>query len=171
MMQLIPENFDGVVVFTATHVCPYSESDCQLCSDYAVGIHNWMLSHELKYVILDFQDEKEVCHELLVELVQLRKRLKIPFYFSGIMAKPRLILEKFAFQSGLPVFTTPEEAVAELRKTSSNLLTIDLAKVAFGQPISVSKPRQGLRPGVVAEGADAEAEGDGDGAESEMDDQ
>jgi hypothetical protein len=145
MMDLTPERIGNAVVFNAVHACPKNEAECGLCFDYAVAIHNWLLAHNLKYVILDLQDEKEVCQDFLVELLQLRKRLRYPFLFCGAMEKPRKLLEAYDYGSLFPFFVSPEEAVDALGKKFPQLVSTPIDHVTFGHPIPVARPRQGQR--------------------------
>lgn len=164
MMEFIPEKIDNGVVFTARRACPQDEDNCALCSDFAVGVHNWLLAHEVQYVIVDLCDEKDVCPELLVELLQLRKRLKkYPFFFAGVMDRPKKVLQSHSYLPGSPLFTTPEDAVAEVRKKFPNLMQKSLDGIQFGQPLNISRPRTGVR-GEGVEGPEA-AEGAEEGAE------
>ena len=73
-MDFVPEMIDGAVVLNAVDVCSVGH-DCRQCTELSVGIHNWLVAHQLRYLVLDFQDEKDVCVTILTELLQLRKRL------------------------------------------------------------------------------------------------
>lgn len=162
MMELIPEKISGAVVFSARKVCPKDDDGCQLCSDFAIGVHNWLVAYDVPYVIIDFGDEKEVCSDLIVELLQLRKRLKCPFFFAGVMDRPRKVLVANAYSPGSPIFSTPEDAVAEIVAKFPQLLSKSHDGIPFGQPLMISRPRPGLRgePGVEAESSDEPAEPD-----------
>lgn len=160
MMELIPEKISGGIVFSARKVCPKDEDNCQLCADFAIGVHNWLVSYEVPYVIIDLGDEKEVCSELIVELLQLRKRLKCPFYFAGVMDRPRKVLSANAYSPGSPIFSTPEDAVAEIAKKYPQMLSKSSEAIPFGQPLVISRPRPGLRGegGAEAEGSEESSE-------------
>src|SRR5688572_20681156 len=95
-MDFVPEIVDGVVILNAVDICTYG-NDCRPCSELAVGVHNWLIAHQLKYLVVDFQDEKDVCTTILTELLQLRKRLRQPFIFCGLMDGPQKFLESYAY--------------------------------------------------------------------------
>lgn len=142
MMELSPAIVNGGVVLDATQMCSYQASDCRTCPELAVGIHNWLIATGIEYVLIDFEDEKEVCPSILVELLQLRKRLKMPFIFIGLMDKPKSILTSYAY-SGYPFFSTPEEAVMHLKQMHPELVSgIDLSRVSPGVAIPCSRSRQ-----------------------------
>jgi hypothetical protein len=153
-MDLIPEKIDGAVVFNVLCSCTYNASDCPTCGDFAVGLHNWLMTTELKYVVLDFQDEKEVCPAFLEELLQLAKRLKYPFLFSGVMPKPRKVLDAYNYVTKFPIFVTPEEAVEALRGKHPALVQHTFEGIQFGTAIPISRPRFGSR--VEGEGGEEE---------------
>jgi len=144
-MDLIPEKIDGGVVFNVMASCSFNASNCPPCGDYAVGLHNWLMTTDLKYVVLDFQDEKEVCPAFLEEILQLAKRLKHPFLFAGVMAKPKKVLDAYNYVTRFPVFVTPEEAVQALRAKSPALLQHAMDGIQFGTPIPISRARGAAR--------------------------
>ena len=111
MMELTPIPVDGAVVLNSSSPCRHSGSDCRECPEVAVGIHNWLLSCDLSYLIVDFQDEKEVCQTFLIELLQLRKRLSLPFLFIGLMDKARELI----------VYMQRKDKLHELRKAIMKL--------------------------------------------------
>lgn len=141
MMEIVPTLVNGGVVLDVMNICSYHGSDCKTCPDQAVGIHNWLLATGLRYVVVDFQDEKEVCPTILIELLQLRKRLGIPFIFVGMMDRPKSLLLSYAY-SGYPFFATPEEAMAHLQQMHPDLIEVDFTLVQFGTPIPCSRARQ-----------------------------
>ena len=142
MMDLVPVMVDGVVVLNAANVCTACHFNCRLCPELAVGVHNWLVENEMGYLLLDFQDEKDICHTLLVELLQLRKRQRIPFLFAGVMARPRALLESYAFTQ-YPFFLTPEDAIAYLKEHHSPLVKSEkFGSVRFGEPIPCNRSRQ-----------------------------
>jgi hypothetical protein len=146
MMQIVPVKVDGYVVFNVNQVCPKDDAQCGLCFDYAVAIHNWLMTYELKYVILDFQDEKEVCPDFLIELMQLYKRLRIPFLFAGMMEKPRRLVEAYDFSRQWPLCLTPEEAIRTIKARAPQFLEsgkMDIIK--FDEPIAILRPRGAAR--------------------------
>ena len=154
MMELVPTLIGGGVVLDAANICSHASNDCRSCPELAVGVHNWLLSTQIRYFMIDFQDEKDVCPTILVELLQLRKRMNMPFIFVGLMDRPKVTLTSYAY-SGYPFFAAPEEAVLHLRQMHPDLFAVDFSKVKFGEPIPSSRTRQ-VRPGVP------------DGAVSEM---
>lgn len=141
MMDLVPTLVGGGVVLDAVNICGYQSTDCRSCPEQAVGIHNWLLHTGIRYCLIDFQDEKDVCTTILVELLQLRKRMSVPFIFIGLMDRPKLVLTSYAY-SGYPFFAAPEEAVIHLRQKHPELFKIDYSKVTFGEPIPNSRSRQ-----------------------------
>jgi hypothetical protein len=141
MMELVPTLIGGGVILDAMNICSHSSTDCKMCPEQAVGIHNWLLNTGVRYCLIDFQDEKDVCPTILVELLQLRKRMKIPFVFVGLMDRPKMTLTSYAY-SGYPFFAVPEEAVLHLRQMHPELFQINFSKVSFGEPIPNSRTRQ-----------------------------
>ena len=156
-MDLIPEKIDGAIVFNVLSNCSFNNNECPTCGDYAIGLHNWLMTTELKYVVVDFQDEKEVCPAFLEELLQLGKRLKYPFLFAGVMTKPRKVLDSYNYVSKFPVFVTPEEAVKALKAKSPTLLHHAFDGIQFGTPIPIARVRVGSRVD-GEEGAEPDAE-------------
>jgi len=155
-MDLVPENLGGAVVFNLNNSCGASKALCGNCGDFAVAIHNWLMNTDVRYVLLDFQDEKEVCGVFLEELMQLAKRLRVPFLFAGVMEKPRRMLEAYDFTRRWPLFVTPEEAVSYLDENFPGTTKASLEGLTFGVAIASSRPRNGVA---------AEIES-GDGAEA-----
>ena len=72
-MDLVPENLGGAVVFNLVNSCGANKGVCGNCADFAVAIHNWLMNTEVRYVLVDLQDEKEICPAFLEELLQLAK--------------------------------------------------------------------------------------------------
>ena len=60
-------------------------------------------------------DEKEVCETILAKLVQLKKRMDIPFLFCGVMTQAREYLKAYAY-SEYPFFDMPGEAADYLKE-------------------------------------------------------
>lgn len=152
-MELVPENLNGAVVFNIISSCGANKALCGNCADFAVSIHNWMMNSEVRYVLVDLQDEKEICPAFLEELMQLAKRLRLPFLLAGVMEKPKRILESYDFMNRWPLFATPEEAIAYLDKNYPGVTRVSLEGLEFGVAIASSRPRNA----VMAE-ADQEAE-------------
>lgn len=144
-MELVPEQIAGAVIINVMNPCTCSAPECGNCSDYAVGLHNWLVSTGLKYVIFDLQDEKEVCSVFIEEVLQLWKRMRFPFLFSGVMPKPRSVLQSYSYDTRFPFFATPDEAVDSLRQKVPGAMVGTINGVAFGQAIAITRPRLGLR--------------------------
>ncbi len=154
-MDLVPENLGGAAVFNVVSSCGANKSVCGNCPDFAVAVHNTLMNTDVRYVIIDLQDEKEVCPAFLEELLQLAKRLRFPFLFAGVMDKPRRLLQAYDFTSRTPLFNTPEEAVAWLQENHPRLYNVSLAGIDFGTPIATSRARNAVVADV--EGTEAEA--------------
>lgn len=154
-MDLIPENHNGAVVFNliSTGVANRGANDSY--GDFAVAIHNYLMNSEVRYLLLDFQDEKEICANFLEELMQLAKRLRVPFLLVGVMEKPRRILESYDFTRRWPLFLTPEEAVAYLNANYPEFLQVSLAGLEFGTAIASSRNRAIATPDGESVEADA----------------
>jgi hypothetical protein len=143
-MELVPENLNGAVVFNVLNSCGANRAICGNCAEFAVAVHNWVLTTEVKYVLVDLQDEKDVCPVFLEELLQLAKRLRFPFVFCGVMEKARRVLASYDFTTRSPIFVTPQEAVAFLEKTYPGITRVSLEGVEFGVAIAQSRPRNAL---------------------------
>lgn len=154
-MDLVPENLGGAVVFNVVNSCGASKAVCGNCADFAVGIHNWLMSTDIRYVLVDLQDEKEICGAFLEEMLQLAKRLRVPFLFAGVMDKPRRILESYDFLTRAPLFVTPEDAVAWLDKNHPGLTRVSLEGLEFGVAIATSRPRNAVAVDAEPQEADA----------------
>jgi hypothetical protein len=132
MMDLIPVLVDGAIVLNLQNYCPSKSDCCDSCSQLILFTHNWLKTVELEYAVFDLLDEKYICPTFLDELLQLRKRLKFPFLFSGVMEQPRRHIERFNYQDYYPLFISPEDAIRALRiqhpgiTESSNRGTINL---------------------------------------------
>ncbi len=160
MIELIPEKIDAAVILNVNKSCPHNATDCSACQDLAVGLHNWLVAHEFRYLVLDLQDEKEICPGFIEEVLQLWKRMRSPFLFSGVMIRPRKILESYNYHSRYPIYLTPEEAVRSLVRLNVDL-TDKREGIEFGIPIPMSRMRQGTRPEAQGESvADDDVETD-----------
>lgn len=166
-MEFVPELVDHAVILNAIEICAEG-TDCRPCSELAVGIHNWLMSHEVEYLIVDFQDEKVVCSSMLTELLQLRKRLRFPFLFCGLMDSPKKFLQSYAYKDH-PFFSIPEEAVAYLNQINPSLLMRDLGGVQYGVPIPCTRSRAYRLDGIDPEGESANEDADSDEQEVEAD--
>ncbi|SMF55451.1 hypothetical protein [Pseudobacteriovorax antillogorgiicola] len=138
-MDFVPEIIDGTVVLNGIDICS-TGPDCRPCSEVAVGIHNWLVAHEIRYLIVDFQDEKEVCTTILTELLQLNKRLDFPFIFCGMMEAPKNFMRSYLYNDH-PFFEVPEDAVAYLKQSRPELLMVDLSNVREGEVIPCTRSR------------------------------
>lgn len=143
-MELVPENLNGAVVFNLLNSCNANRAICGNCADFAVAVHNWVLNTNVRYVLIDLQDEKEICPSFLEELLQLAKRVRFPFVFCGVMDRAKRILASYDFTTKSPIFVTPQEAVAFLDKTYPGVTRVTLEGVEFGVPIAQSRPRNAL---------------------------
>jgi hypothetical protein len=152
-MDFVPEIVDGAVVLNAVDICSIG-NDCRQCSELSVGVHNWIVAHQLKYLILDFQDEKDVCVTILTELLQLRKRMRFPFLFCGLMETPKKFLKSYAYNDH-PFFAVPEDAVAYMKKQMNGSLSVNLADIKVGEPIPCTRSRT-YRVDDVEEGDDSD---------------
>ncbi|MFW7379352.1 MAG: hypothetical protein ACOH5I_11130 [Oligoflexus sp.] len=159
-MDFVPEIIDGAVILNGVDICS-TGPECRPCTELAVGVHNWLISHEINYLIVDFQDEKEVCSTVLTELLQLRKRLRFPFLFCGMMENPRKFLKSYAYQEH-PFFSVPEEAVSYLKEVSPASIMADLSQIKVGEPIPCTRSRsyksEDAEPDLDEPEAEAEAE-------------
>jgi len=133
MFQLVPELIDGAVVCNVIKTAEKNSLD--LSVELALCLHNWIKQTELPYLILDLQDEKEVCEVFLSEVLQLRRRFKIPFLFAGVMERPRKVLEAYEYSRDFPIFITPEDAVRAIRMEYPGLTEIKSQKVTLGKSI------------------------------------
>lgn len=155
-MDFEPEIIEGAVVLNAVDICTVGH-DCRICSELAVSVHNWLISHDLRYLIVDFQDEKEVCSTILTELLQLRKRLRIPFLFCGMMENPKKFLKSYAYDE-YPFFEIPEGSAQYLRDLHPSLLITDLSRIQVGESIPCSRSRTYKSEELEPEADDAEVE-------------
>jgi hypothetical protein len=116
MIDLIPTPIDGAIVFTILNTCHGDRGGrCENCPTAAITLHNWVKISGLEYIIFDLQDENDICPSFLEEIQQLQKRIGIPCLFSGVMARPQSLLDRFSYYRSYPTFTTPEDAVRALR--------------------------------------------------------
>ena len=148
MVELIPVRLDDAIVLNVAKHCRNCKTDCRDCCDIGVAVHNWLISTELQYVVIDLQDEKDVCPTFLQEIIQLRKRLRMPFLFAGVMDRPLKVLNDYSYTSDLyPTFITPEDAVSYLRANHPLVLSADLSRVRLNEVLQVARPRSANRFG------------------------
>lgn len=150
MMDLIPMLIDGAVVFNLQNDCSVKSDSCESCIQLALNVHNWIKQAELGYVIFDLQDEKDICRSFLAELLQLRKRMRYPFIFVGVMEKPQEYLESFHYPDAYPLFSTPEDAIRALRMQHPGVTENPVRiPVEFGAPMAnIWRQFQGEQLGV-----------------------
>ena len=137
-MDVIPTLLDGAVVCTVSKLCKCPALSCELCTIEAIQVHNWVKLQQLPYLIFDFNDEKTICPTFIDELLLVRKRLRIPFLFSGLLGEARLFFEKRNSKDQYPLFLIPEDAIRALRMQNPGLTEIAPAfPLNFGNPISL----------------------------------
>ena len=170
-MDLIPVNVDGVVVFNTTDSCVSTSHECKHCLDIGGALHNWLMVMKVNYILIDFQDEKDVCSTFLVELLQLRKRLNIPFIFTGLTLKPQKFLESYEFLShrSSRIFSSLDEAIEFLKTVLKDYICGEdvIANVKFGEPISIFKIRQAQKN---AQDGDEDEDSQDDDEDEDFDD-
>src|SRR5690606_23697437 len=111
----------------------------------------------LRYIVIDLQDEKHVCDSFTEEVVQLWKRLKVPFLFAGVMPSVEKILEGHGYLKHHQLYHSGDEAITELKKDHPELFDSPLDNIDFGTPLVTQRSR-------------ALASGEGDEEEQEEDD-
>ena len=150
MLEFIPEKVDRAVVINIMQsVRPVSNAimpghsvvDGYVGADFVVAVHNWLIGTSLKYIVFDFQDEKEVPADFLEELMQLMKRVRIPFLFTGVMQRPQALLSSYDYTSKFPIFGSTGEAIEYLDKKVPGLLAAPHDGIHFGKPIEMVRSR------------------------------
>jgi hypothetical protein len=156
MLEFVPEKVDRAVVMNvfqsgrpvAPSITPATIAlDSFVGADFVVAVHNWLIGTQLRYIIFDFQDEKEVPADFLEELMQLMKRVRIPFLFTGVMQRPKSLLMSYDYTSKYPIFSSIEECISFLDKKFPNLLAAPHDGIAFGTPIEMVRSRLNGKPG------------------------
>jgi hypothetical protein len=142
----MPELIDGAVVASVCSPCGYKAGECETCQEQMVYVHNWLIETELKYLIVDLQDEKDICAGFLQAVLHLKKRLRFPFLFAGVVEKPREILQRYNY-SDFPIFVSPEDAVRALRVNFPGLTERTLDKIEFGNVIAGARSRPAAEEG------------------------
>ncbi len=157
-MNLVPELVDGCIILNVENVCTSNSYDCKDCSDIGGALHNWLMVTGLRHVLIDLQDEKDICLTFLVELMQLRKRLPLPFKFIGAMERPKNLLECHGYSmDGSILFVSPEKAASELKKQSPESLDLSYPEVQLGEAVVNLKIRSASRAeGAIDEAAEAD---------------
>ena len=136
MMDLIPQMVDGALVFSLQNDCRVRSHNCDHCYQVVINTHNWFRYAQIEYGIFDFVDEKDICPGFLDELLLLRKRLRFPFLFCGVVERVLGTLETVNYSSAYPIFATPEDAVRALRiqHPGTTEATIRIP-ITYGQPL------------------------------------
>ena len=136
MMDLVPVMVDGAVVLNLLNRCDVKQNDCENCMKLIVYLHNWVKFVNIEYLVFDFQEEKDICPGFMLEFMQLRKRLKISFLFSGVMKQTQSILDSYKCNDTFPSFWTPEDAIRAIRIQNPGVTETTLKNaVDFGRPI------------------------------------
>jgi hypothetical protein len=150
MLEFVPEKIDRAVVMNVIQSSrPVSNSlpvatsvvDSFVGADFVVAIHNWLIGTQLRYVIFDLQDEKEVPADFLEELMQLMKRMRIPFLFTGVMQKPRALLMSYDYTSKYPIFNSIDDVINFMENKHPQLLKPGTDGISFGSPIEMVRSR------------------------------
>jgi hypothetical protein len=156
MLEFVPEKMDRAVVMNVIQgarplssavAVPVSAVDSYVGADFVVAIHNWLIGTQLRYVIFDLQDEKEVPADFLEELMQLMKRVRIPFLFTGVMQRPRALLMSYDYTSKYPIFSSIDEIISYLESKHPTLLSVPHDGINFGTPIEMVRSRLNGKPG------------------------
>jgi hypothetical protein len=155
MLEFVPEKIDRAVVMNVFQnqqqmtrgVAAASAVDGFVGADFVVAVHNWLIGTQLRYVIFDFQDEKDVPADFVEELMQLMKRMRIPFLFTGVMQRPHDLLKSYDYTSKFPIFASSEEAISFLDTKFPNLLGAAHDGIIFGSPIEMVRSRLNGKPG------------------------
>lgn len=161
-MDLVPENYNGAVIVNV--VANREPLNAEI--DYGVGLHNWLLQTDLRYLLFDLQEEKEIDTAFLEGTMQLMRRTQVPVLFCGVLGTPKQILDSFNYSSRFPLFHNPDEAISFIKTRKPALLSMDLAKISFGQPIDMVRSRLGVKSEDGEEGAGD----DDDVADDDVDD-
>jgi len=155
MLQLVPEEVDGAVVCNVIKTGEKLQGDFSV--EIALSLHNWIKQAEIPYLILDLQDEKDICEIFLSEVLQLRRRLRVPFLFAGVMERPRKVLEAYEYERDFPIFVTPEDAVRALRMQYPGVTeSVSSSKVVLGK--AIWEPKLSSEDGGVESHGEAEME-------------
>lgn len=157
-MELVPEVVKNTLVFNVIKSCNANKNICGNCPDFAVAVHNTLMNTAVKYVLIDLQDEKEICPLFLEELMQLAKRLKFPFLFTGVMDRPQKILDSYAFVSRHPVFDSVVDAAAWLESKHPGITKVSLSGIDIGVAVACSRPRNAVAGVVDGDASEGEAE-------------
>jgi len=136
----MPESIDGAVVCSLIEPCTEKKSDCDVCKEQTIYIHNWLVETELKYLVVDLADEKHICPGFIEALLHLKKRLQFPFLFAGVVERPKEILSNYDY-SEFPFFVSPEDAVRALRMAHPSITEYTTEKLNLGKPIGGARTK------------------------------
>ena len=139
-MDVIPTMVDGAVVLNLNNPDLFtrdSKKEEEESVRLVINVHNWVKQIKLEYLVFDFQEEKHISRSFLIELMQLKKRLRIPFLFSGVLNESKKTLESYSCQDSYPLFWTPNDAIRALRIQHPGI-TENSAKhnITFGKNLS-----------------------------------
>lgn len=139
-MDVIPTMVDGAVVLNLSNPDLFTQDakkEEEESIRLVINIHNWVKQIKLEYLVFDFQEEKHINRSFLIELMQLKKRLRMPFLFSGVLSESKQTLESYSCQDSYPLFWTPNDAIRALRIQHPGI-TENSAKhnITFGQNLS-----------------------------------
>ena len=115
MMDIVPTVVDGAVVCYLEKPCHSTLASCPDCAELAASIHNWVVTSEVPYVILDFKDKQGICSSFFEAMLQMLRRFHTPFLFAGIMEKHRWVFDAYNYTNRWPLFMSAEDAIRALR--------------------------------------------------------
>lgn len=142
MLDLVPECIDGVCVLNLKK----SGSNCDPrycdCGGLAVSVHNLMIQSELRYVVIDMQDEKEICDAFVEQMIQLWKRTAVPFYFAGVMPRFKAILDSYGYLNQYQIYGSAIDVVEQLCAEKAKFINIKLDGITFGTKLPIPRSRQ-----------------------------
>ena len=87
-LEIVPEPIDGAIVCNVVKKKSAGFEGPDLGAELAIALHNWVKENGIPYLIIDLQDEKSVCTSFLAEILQLRRRLRVPLLFAGCLMGP-----------------------------------------------------------------------------------
>ena len=160
ILEFVPEKVGSLVILnvmqketerSAQETPAQAAADAFVGSDYVIAIHNWFIGTNLKYLAFDLQDEKEVPKDFLEELLQLMRRVRIPFFFAGVMDRPRVVLKSYAYASKFPIFENTDQLATWLNQNKPELGAAAHETIQFGSPIDMVRTRLNGRVGEEGE--------------------
>ena len=101
-MNLVPTLIDGATVVVLRVEYKIKDSDCEFFERLIVQFHNWIRETKIEYLVFDFEEEKFIPHEFILELMRLRKRFGGPFLFSGVNNQQKLTIESYGYNREYP---------------------------------------------------------------------